>query len=257
MLLLATAVLARAAPCCHVCPTGTTHYWANDKPNHECAESCLDTSHKLTMAEFWVLTGGQGKRAATSSPCAAAGFPTFDRTDVIGAGPVRALTEANHPSAVLRKGCGHPFYDAAHPAYATALQPQFKISLDKYKPTNASSLTNTSAAPMPCNQRHGSIFPRSVCGKDVRREWTPRRRARSPPSFLPTYRVTPSAMSQASAASRVVCSAHVVSAFVSNSNVMSPQPQDPVSRGLSVSLAQSATFAIRSARVQRLQHAFV
>ena len=94
--LTALTALAAATPCCHVCPTGTAHYWANDKPNHECAESCLDTSDKLTMAEFWVLTGGQGKLASTTSPCASAGFGAYNRTDVIGTGPVRALTTLFH-----------------------------------------------------------------------------------------------------------------------------------------------------------------
>ena len=86
---LASKALEARGPCCHACPAGETHFWANDKPNHECAETCFDASNKLLRAEGWVLTGGQGQEAAAgSSPCASAGFTGYNRTDTVGLGPL-------------------------------------------------------------------------------------------------------------------------------------------------------------------------
>merc|ERR1711907_168942 len=50
-------------PCCASCTGGRSHFYALDTPNHECAETCLDTSNKLQMAEWWILTGGRGQSA--------------------------------------------------------------------------------------------------------------------------------------------------------------------------------------------------
>merc|ERR1711907_227397 len=77
-------------PCCASCTGGRSHFYALDTPNHECAETCLDTSNKLQMAEWWILTGGRGQSAKNmTKPCASEGFHRFNRTDVIGFGPVQ------------------------------------------------------------------------------------------------------------------------------------------------------------------------
>uniref|UniRef100_A0A7S2AHM6 Uncharacterized protein n=1 Tax=Octactis speculum TaxID=3111310 RepID=A0A7S2AHM6_9STRA len=67
-------------PCCATCSGNTTHYWALDTPQNECAEACLTGA--VQQAEFWVLTGGKGLpvNLTDATPCAARGF-TYSRTD--------------------------------------------------------------------------------------------------------------------------------------------------------------------------------
>ena len=102
--------VANCAPCCYTCPDGTVKFWALDTPNNECAETCIDPSNKLKVcdllilycsshldmpqtAEFWVLTGGKGAQTSDTTPCATAKFHTYNRTDTLGAGPVRPLVQ--------------------------------------------------------------------------------------------------------------------------------------------------------------------
>ena len=87
LMLLAASPLS-TSPCCQVCSDNLTHYWANDTPNHECAETCLDASNRLIRAEWFVLTGGKGLPANSSTPCADAGFGVYNRTDTLGFGLV-------------------------------------------------------------------------------------------------------------------------------------------------------------------------
>merc|ERR1719387_1366362 len=83
-------------PSAEKCLAGAEKYWALDKPNNECAEACLNTAIQRT--EFWVLTGGQGLKAGNeSTPCADHGFHTFNRTDVLGAGPLRIALDKYLP----------------------------------------------------------------------------------------------------------------------------------------------------------------
>jgi len=85
--LLASPALG-AGPISQNCPSGSVHYWANDTPNNECAETCIST--KIQKAELWVLCGGKAQPAGNvSAPCAAHGFHKFDRTDVLGVGPLK------------------------------------------------------------------------------------------------------------------------------------------------------------------------
>jgi len=86
-----------STPCCSTCKEGTAKYWANDKPNKQCAETCVSPSDKLRLAELWVLTGGQGKFTNESAPCAKDGFHTYNRTDKLGAGPITVFLDKYDP----------------------------------------------------------------------------------------------------------------------------------------------------------------
>merc|ERR1719353_1022322 len=90
VLLLLPLAAAFGAPCCSICGGDTVKYWALDTPNNECAETCLNPSDKLRVAEFGILTGFKGKQAGNDAhPCATNKFHTFNRTDNIGAGPIK------------------------------------------------------------------------------------------------------------------------------------------------------------------------
>lgn len=79
---------ATPGPVAQNCVAGAEKYWANDKPNNECAETCLNS--QAQRVEFWVLTVGKGHAARNeTAPCADHGFHSFNRTDVIGAGPLK------------------------------------------------------------------------------------------------------------------------------------------------------------------------
>eukprot|EP00933_Yihiella_yeosuensis_P077498 TRINITY_DN8800_c0_g5_i1.p1 TRINITY_DN8800_c0_g5~~TRINITY_DN8800_c0_g5_i1.p1 ORF type:complete len:183 (-),score=41.99 TRINITY_DN8800_c0_g5_i1:91-639(-) len=76
------------SPVAKQCTADSEKYWALDKPNNECAEACLRT--EVQRVEFKVITGGQGAKInSTSTPCADNGFHKFDRTDVLGFGPLK------------------------------------------------------------------------------------------------------------------------------------------------------------------------
>merc|ERR1711990_110472 len=99
-LLASLASSANVAPCCSSCGGNTKKYWALDTPNNECAETCLDPSDKIKIAEFGVLTGFKGKLAGSDDkPCASAKFHKYDRTDTIGAGPLRILLDKYLPDS--------------------------------------------------------------------------------------------------------------------------------------------------------------
>lgn len=85
------------APCCSTCKEGTTKYWANDKPNKQCAETCVLPSDNLRLGELWVLTGGQGKMTNETAPCAKEGFHHFNHTSKLGAGPLSILLDKYDP----------------------------------------------------------------------------------------------------------------------------------------------------------------
>jgi len=103
MLFLASLALAAAAPCCTSCGGSTVKYWALDTPNNECAVTCLDPHDKLMTAEFAILTGFKGKQAGSENPypCKDAHFSTYNRTDTIGAGPIKILLDKFNPDAVV------------------------------------------------------------------------------------------------------------------------------------------------------------
>ena len=71
---------ASAEQCCATCSENSTHYWALDTPQNECAEACLTGA--VQQAEFFVFTGGKGApvNATDPTPCAARGF-AYSRTD--------------------------------------------------------------------------------------------------------------------------------------------------------------------------------
>lgn len=98
LLALAFVAFARGAPCCQTCPSGTAKFWALDTPNNECMETCLDPSNKVKIAELWVLTGGKGAQTSAASPCAAAKFQTYNRTDTLGAGPLKLQLDKYLPT---------------------------------------------------------------------------------------------------------------------------------------------------------------
>jgi hypothetical protein len=102
LVLLGLAPLAFAGkPSAATCSSGAEKYWALDKPNNECAEACLSTA--VQRAEWWVLTGGQGSKAGDeANPCADHGFHKFDRTDVLGAGPVQIALDKYLPDKTLQ-----------------------------------------------------------------------------------------------------------------------------------------------------------
>merc|ERR1711865_469215 len=75
--------VAFSTPCCTSCSHNDTQYWALDTPNNQCAETCIDPKNKLLLAELWVLTGGKGAPSTTSTPCADAGFHSYNRTDTL------------------------------------------------------------------------------------------------------------------------------------------------------------------------------
>lgn len=89
---------AAASPCCRSCSGSTVKYWALDTPNNECAVTCLNPSDKLKIAEFGILTGFKGKQAGNETdPCTDAHFSTYNRTDTIGAGPIKILLDKYLP----------------------------------------------------------------------------------------------------------------------------------------------------------------
>merc|ERR1711957_933330 len=70
------------------------------KPNNECAEACLST--ELQKVTFNVITGFQGKSAGNeTAPCPDHGFHAFNRTDVIGAGPIKISLDKYLPDKSL------------------------------------------------------------------------------------------------------------------------------------------------------------
>eukprot|EP00746_Dinoflagellata_sp_MGD_P079202 gnl/MRDRNA2_/MRDRNA2_31647_c0_seq1.p1 gnl/MRDRNA2_/MRDRNA2_31647_c0~~gnl/MRDRNA2_/MRDRNA2_31647_c0_seq1.p1 ORF type:complete len:187 (-),score=37.78 gnl/MRDRNA2_/MRDRNA2_31647_c0_seq1:150-710(-) len=88
-------------PSAQNCSSGSEKYWALDKPNNECAEACIAT--EVQKAEFWVLTGGQGGPVGSeSAPCPDHGFHAFNRTDVLGAGPLRIALDKYLPDANMQ-----------------------------------------------------------------------------------------------------------------------------------------------------------
>merc|ERR1719221_1170219 len=97
---LASIVLAPMAlgggPTARKCDDGSEKYWALDKPNNECAEACLST--EIQRRELAILTGGQGMNAVNdSTPCPDHGFHTFNRTDVLGVGPLKIALDKYLP----------------------------------------------------------------------------------------------------------------------------------------------------------------
>merc|ERR1711865_141397 len=99
-LLVAVSVAAVAAsPCCSTCGGDTVKYWALDTPNNECAETCLNPSDKLRIAEFGVLTGFKGKQAGVGGACSTHGFHSYNRTDNIGVGPIEIQLDKYLPDA--------------------------------------------------------------------------------------------------------------------------------------------------------------
>jgi len=112
---LALFVLAPMAlggdPSARRCDDGYEKYWALDKPNNECAEACLSTG--IQRGEFAILTGGQGMKAVNeSTPCADHGFHTYNRTDVLGVGPLKIALDkylpdsnAGNPSEMTDNKC--------------------------------------------------------------------------------------------------------------------------------------------------------
>ena len=101
-MLLVLAPRCSGEPCCNSCDaqeTQTTKYWALDTPQNECAETCLDASNSVQLAEFAVLTGGKGLpvNASHPSPCADANFSDYLRTDSI---PLTGIVMDKYGSAL-------------------------------------------------------------------------------------------------------------------------------------------------------------
>ena len=64
------------------------------------------------MGEFWVLTGGKGKRTNATAPCATDHFSRYNRTDTIGAGPLKILLDKYLPDSRGEKVV--PTHNAGH-----------------------------------------------------------------------------------------------------------------------------------------------
>eukprot|EP00930_Biecheleria_cincta_P074973 TRINITY_DN62172_c0_g1_i1.p1 TRINITY_DN62172_c0_g1~~TRINITY_DN62172_c0_g1_i1.p1 ORF type:complete len:182 (+),score=28.60 TRINITY_DN62172_c0_g1_i1:117-662(+) len=83
-------------PIARDCPADSEKFWALDKPNNECAETCLCTEVQKT--EFKIITGFQGQAAGNeSSPCAVHSYHTYNRTDILGTGPLKIALDKYLP----------------------------------------------------------------------------------------------------------------------------------------------------------------
>lgn len=82
------------------CAMGVDKFWAIDGLNHECAEVCLST--EVQRVEFRIISGGHGARAGNeTTPCADHGFHHFNRTDNLGAGPLKISLNIYSPDSSL------------------------------------------------------------------------------------------------------------------------------------------------------------
>jgi hypothetical protein len=105
-----------AAPRFRSCEAPLVKYWADDTPNQECAETCLDPSARTQLAWLWVLTGGKGVQSNSSTPCADHAFATYNRTDTIGAGPLTiVLDKYSRSGAALESWSPHACFTTAVP----------------------------------------------------------------------------------------------------------------------------------------------